>query len=167
MNVGRQFHRANRCGFPAFHRVAASPPNGVHLLHGQVMNGLDAEEWRDLVGAYLDAASAAVVELGGKVAKKLGDGADGAVRLSGGATGLTRANAPSKRRCVLRNGSTQRRMNCAPQRAWHGSGVIRASGRRLASCSLRSTAGLLKGRMTKPLSWKRARFFLSSAPLWS
>jgi hypothetical protein len=25
----------------------------------------------------------------------------------------------------------------------------------------RSTAGLLKGRMTKPLSWKRARFFLS------
>jgi class 3 adenylate cyclase len=35
---------------------------------------LDAEEWRDLVGAYLDAASAAVTELGGKVAKKLGDG---------------------------------------------------------------------------------------------
>jgi class 3 adenylate cyclase len=35
---------------------------------------LDAEEWRDLVGAYLDAASAAVMEVGGKVAKKLGDG---------------------------------------------------------------------------------------------
>jgi class 3 adenylate cyclase len=35
---------------------------------------LDAEEWRDLVGAYLDAASGAVVEMGGKVAKKLGDG---------------------------------------------------------------------------------------------
>src|SRR5215813_8080107 len=35
---------------------------------------LDAEEWRDLVGAYLDAASTAVMELGGKVAKKLGDG---------------------------------------------------------------------------------------------
>ena len=35
---------------------------------------LDAEEWRDLVGAYLDAASATVTELGGKVAKKLGDG---------------------------------------------------------------------------------------------
>ena len=35
---------------------------------------LDAEEWRDLVGAYLDAASAAVTEMGGKVAKKLGDG---------------------------------------------------------------------------------------------
>ena len=35
---------------------------------------LDAEEWRDVVGAYLDAASAAVTEMGGKVAKKLGDG---------------------------------------------------------------------------------------------
>src|SRR6516165_2240468 len=35
---------------------------------------LDAEEWRDLVGAYLDAASAAVTEMGGKVTKKLGDG---------------------------------------------------------------------------------------------
>ena len=36
--------------------------------------GLDAEEWRDLVGAYLDATSAAVTEMGGHVAKKLGDG---------------------------------------------------------------------------------------------
>jgi predicted ATPase/class 3 adenylate cyclase len=35
---------------------------------------LDAEDWRDLVGAYLDAASAAVAEMGGHVAKKLGDG---------------------------------------------------------------------------------------------
>ena len=35
---------------------------------------LDAEEWRDLVSAYLDAASAAVLEMGGYVAKKLGDG---------------------------------------------------------------------------------------------
>jgi len=35
---------------------------------------LDPEEWRDLVGAYLDAASAAVTEMGGHVAKKLGDG---------------------------------------------------------------------------------------------
>jgi class 3 adenylate cyclase/predicted ATPase len=36
--------------------------------------GLDAEDWRDLVGAYLEAASAAVTEMGGHVAKKLGDG---------------------------------------------------------------------------------------------
>jgi class 3 adenylate cyclase/tetratricopeptide (TPR) repeat protein len=35
---------------------------------------LDAEEWRDLVGAYLNAASAAVTDMGGRVAKKLGDG---------------------------------------------------------------------------------------------
>ncbi|MGB6542443.1 MAG: adenylate/guanylate cyclase domain-containing protein, partial [Xanthobacteraceae bacterium] len=35
---------------------------------------LDAEEWRDLVSAYVAAASAAVMEMGGHVAKKLGDG---------------------------------------------------------------------------------------------
>ncbi len=35
---------------------------------------LDAEEWRDLVGSYLDAASEAVTEMDGHVAKKLGDG---------------------------------------------------------------------------------------------
>jgi class 3 adenylate cyclase/predicted ATPase len=35
---------------------------------------LDAEEWRDLVGAYLNVASTAVAEMGGHVAKKLGDG---------------------------------------------------------------------------------------------
>jgi class 3 adenylate cyclase len=39
-----------------------------------IASKLDAEEWRDLVGAYIDAASAAVAEMGGKVAKKLGDG---------------------------------------------------------------------------------------------
>ena len=42
--------------------------------------GLDAEEWRDLVGAYLDAASAAVTEMGGHVAKKLGRGESGLPR---------------------------------------------------------------------------------------
>ncbi len=36
--------------------------------------GLDAEDWRNLVGAYLDEASAAVTALGGHVLKKLGDG---------------------------------------------------------------------------------------------
>src|SRR5215467_7391952 len=35
---------------------------------------LDAEDWRDLVGAYLDAASAAVMEMRGHVARKVGDG---------------------------------------------------------------------------------------------
>ena len=31
--------------------------------------GLDAEDWRNLVGAYLNAASVAVMEMGGHVAK--------------------------------------------------------------------------------------------------
>jgi class 3 adenylate cyclase/predicted ATPase len=35
---------------------------------------LDPEEWRDLVGAYIDAASAAVVDMGGKVVNRQGDG---------------------------------------------------------------------------------------------
>ena len=35
---------------------------------------LDAEDWRNLVDAYLDEASAAVTSLGGHVLKKLGDG---------------------------------------------------------------------------------------------
>ena len=35
---------------------------------------LDAEDWRNLVGAYLDEASAAVTGLGGHVLKRLGDG---------------------------------------------------------------------------------------------
>jgi class 3 adenylate cyclase len=35
---------------------------------------LDAEDWRNLVGSYLDEASAAVTALGGHVLKKLGDG---------------------------------------------------------------------------------------------
>ena len=45
-----------------------------HTSRGPGSAGLDAEDWRDLVGAYLDAASAAVTEMGGHVAKKLGDG---------------------------------------------------------------------------------------------
>jgi class 3 adenylate cyclase len=35
---------------------------------------LDAEDWRNLVNAYLDEASKAVAALGGHVLKKLGDG---------------------------------------------------------------------------------------------
>ena len=35
---------------------------------------LDAEDWRNLVGSYLEEASAAVTALGGHVLKKLGDG---------------------------------------------------------------------------------------------
>ncbi len=35
---------------------------------------LDVEDWRNLLSAYLDAASAAVTQMGGRVAKTLGDG---------------------------------------------------------------------------------------------
>ena len=35
---------------------------------------LDAEEWRDLIAQYQQAASAAIVRFGGHVAKNLGDG---------------------------------------------------------------------------------------------
>ena len=35
---------------------------------------LDAEEWRDLVGDYLETTSAAIAEMGGHVARKVGDG---------------------------------------------------------------------------------------------
>jgi class 3 adenylate cyclase len=35
---------------------------------------LDAEEWRDLLAQYQQAASGAVVRFGGHVARKLGDG---------------------------------------------------------------------------------------------
>ncbi len=39
-----------------------------------IASRLDPEEWRDLVGAYFEAASAAVTEMGGTVAKRLGYG---------------------------------------------------------------------------------------------
>jgi class 3 adenylate cyclase/tetratricopeptide (TPR) repeat protein len=71
--------------------LAAAPPQSISPTHpGErryltvmfcdlvgstgIAAQLDAEEWRDLVGAYLDAATAAVTEMGGHVAKKLGDG---------------------------------------------------------------------------------------------
>jgi class 3 adenylate cyclase len=63
---------------------------------------LDAEERRDLVGACLDAASAAVTEIGGKVAKKLGDGL-----MACSATRWRRRTTPSAR-LVRRSRSSAR-----------------------------------------------------------
>ena len=57
--------------------------SGAPADHGDVLRSrrldepcgkLDAEDWRNLVGAYLDEASAAVTGLGGHVQTKLGDG---------------------------------------------------------------------------------------------
>ena len=39
-----------------------------------IASKLDAEDWRNLVNAYLDQASAAVTDFGGHLLKKLGDG---------------------------------------------------------------------------------------------
>jgi len=72
---------------PATRVAAAEPktPDGAERRHLAVLfcdlvgstsisAALDAEDWRDLVGGYLDAASEAVAQMGGHVAKKLGDG---------------------------------------------------------------------------------------------
>jgi class 3 adenylate cyclase len=67
---------AHPSGTPAF-RVPSEMRSRDVLRSGGfdgISARLDAEEWRDLVGAYLDAASTAVAGMGGKVAKKLGDG---------------------------------------------------------------------------------------------
>jgi class 3 adenylate cyclase len=80
-----------------------------------IASRLDAEEWRDLVGAYFEGASAAVTEMGGTVAKKLGDGlmalfgyptahendaeraARAALAIQRAIAELNRANAPTAR----------------------------------------------------------------------
>jgi class 3 adenylate cyclase/predicted ATPase len=70
--------------------AAPPPPRAAHEATGErrylavmfcdlvdstgIAARLDAEDWRDLVGAYVDAASAAVVEMGGKVVNRQGDG---------------------------------------------------------------------------------------------
>jgi hypothetical protein len=65
---------------PSAVRDVAGEPRYLTVLFCDLVDStgiasrLDAEEWRDLVGAYFEAASAAVTERGGTVAKKLGDG---------------------------------------------------------------------------------------------
>src|SRR5277367_3024087 len=68
---------ATRCPSVAGLRGAPPPHRDVlrpRRLPTSISAKLDAEDWRDLVGGYLDAAAAAVEEMGGHVAKKLGDG---------------------------------------------------------------------------------------------
>jgi class 3 adenylate cyclase len=56
------------------HRETTGERRHVTVMSCDLVNStgiaakLDVEGWRDLVGAYIDAASAAVVEMGGKVA---------------------------------------------------------------------------------------------------
>ena len=70
---------------------------------------LDAEDWRTLVNAYLDEASAAVTDLGGHVLKKLGDGSDGTVRLSSRAGERRRARGARRARDPARARRPQRK----------------------------------------------------------
>jgi class 3 adenylate cyclase len=76
---------------------------------------LDAEEWRDLVNAYLNDASTAVTEVGGHVARKLGDGLlslfgyplaheNDAERAARAALSIQRARAGSRGHVRLRRG---------------------------------------------------------------
>ena len=84
---------------------------------------LDAEDWRNLVNAYLDQASAAVAGLGGHVLKKLGDGLMAAVRLSSRA-GERRRTRTARRPChPARAGRTQ----CRKRRQRRAGGFPSAS----------------------------------------
>jgi class 3 adenylate cyclase len=106
---------------------------------------LDAEEWRDLVGGYLDAASTAVAEMGGHVANKLGDGllaffgypvaqendAECAVRA---ALSIQRARSPS----------SIARMPAAVSRNWPPA----------------------SGSTPAPRWWTRPARFMATSPMW-
>ena len=70
---------------------------------------LDAEDWRNLVNAYLDEASEAVTGLGGHVAEEARRRADGALRLSA----RRRRTTPSAR-CGPRSRSSARLPNSTP-----------------------------------------------------
>ena len=114
---------------------------------------LDAEDWRNLVGAYLDEASAAVTGLGGHVLKKLGDGlmalfgypqaqendAERAVRA---ALAIQRALGELNARNAGR-GAPQARRAHRPRVRAGGGGRDRRSVRRSAQCR---RAGAGRGR---------------------
>jgi class 3 adenylate cyclase len=122
---------------------------------------LDAEEWRDLVGAYLDAASAAVTEMGGHVAKKLGDGLmalfgypvaheNDAERAARAALAIQRALSE-----LNRNGRRERRLRnrrwCQPMKR------RRRRGRDAGDCGLAQNAR--HARVRGALCEERYRFY--------
>jgi class 3 adenylate cyclase len=101
---------------------------------------LDAEKWRDLVGAYLDAASAAVVEIGGKVAKKLGDGLMDTVRLShsAGERRGTCSACSSRDTTIVGRAEPQEHRQASARRTHrhrHGAGGGRCGGRNFRRCA--------------------------------
>jgi hypothetical protein len=72
---------------------------------------LDAEEWRDLVGSYIDAASAALKEMGSKGCQQARRRLDGAVRLSAGAGERQPRRQALKRKLILVAAAIQKRSN--------------------------------------------------------
>ena len=70
----RKRHRGKRRGKAAPSAVTSRSCSAIWSGRPALGEPLDAEDWRDLVGGYLDAASEAVAQMGGQVAKKLGDG---------------------------------------------------------------------------------------------
>ncbi len=84
---------------------------------------LDPEDWRNLVGSYLDAASAAVTSLGGHVLKKLGDGL---MALFGYPHALARSArcAPRSRSSARLSKSTPETPTKAPRSFLRGSALI-------------------------------------------
>ena len=106
---------------------------------------LDAEEWRDLVNAYLDDASAAVTETGGHVAKRLGDGLMSLF-------GYPLAHENDAERAARAALSIQRALCCAalpsaarwrPCSSWRRPGL---SSDRLGTCA----------RITRPSRWRHS-----------
>ncbi len=100
---------------------------------------LDAEDWRNLVNAYLDEASAAVTGLGGHVLEEARRRVDGAVRLSARAGERRRARRARRASDPARAGRTQRqeRQQQARRSSRRASGSIpgRSSSTPPARCS--------------------------------
>ena len=82
---------------------------------------LDAEDWRNLVNAYLDEASKAVTDFGGRVAKKLGDGL---MALFG--YPRSRRRTTPRAQCALRSRSSARWSKSTPETPAKPSGARRA-----------------------------------------
>src|SRR3984957_9444250 len=59
---------------PSKGHQASAERRPITVMFCDLAAKLDAEDWRNLVNAYLDQASAAVTDFGGHVLKKLGDG---------------------------------------------------------------------------------------------
>jgi hypothetical protein len=101
-----------------------TPASGGHVLRSRGLDhsaALDTEDWRNLVSAYLDAASEAVAQMGGRVAKKLGDGL---MALFG--TRSRRRTIPSAPFAPARDPARPR--GTQPRELWLGPPAARAGG---------------------------------------